>query len=260
VPLVAGRYFTPADTADAPGVVIINSTFARHHFPDQEATGRRISVDGGASWKTIVGVISDIKAYSLQEQPVDMFYMPYSQAPNGVNVMMRVKGDPNAYINSAREAVYSIDPEQPIDKVKTLDEIRGETLAMNRLTASLLGAFALLALVIAATGLSGVIAFLVNNRTREIGIRMALGADRTDVLSMILTQAGQLIGIGLIAGIIGALMGSRLLRSLLFNTAANDVGTFVGVAALFVLVSLLASYLPARRATQVDPLVALRAE
>jgi putative ABC transport system permease protein len=260
VPLVTGRYFMPADTAEAPGVVIINSTFARHHFPNQEPIGKRISIDGGATWKTIVGVISDIKAYSLQEQPVDMFYMPYSQAPNGVNVMMRVKGDPNAYISSAREAVYSIDPEQPINKIKTLDEIRGETLAMNRLTASLLGAFALLALVIASTGLSGVIAFLVNNRTREIGIRMALGADRTDVLSMILTQAGQLIGIGLIAGIVGALVGSRLLRSLLFNTAANDVGTFIGVAALFVLVALLASYLPARRATQVDPLVALRAE
>jgi putative ABC transport system permease protein len=174
--------------------------------------------------------------------------------------MMRVSGNPNTYIRPAQEAVYAIDPEQPIDRVKTLDALRGDMLAASRLTATLLAMFAGLALAIAATGLSGVLAFLVSQRTREIGIRMALGAKGSDVLRMILAHAMRMIGIGLLVGITGALIGSRVLRSLLFDTPNNDFVTFATVGSVFMFVALLASYIPARRATQVDPLVALRSE
>ena len=156
--------------------------------------------------------------------------------------------------------MYSIDPEQPISDIKTLDQLRSDSLAATRLTAILLALFAAVALVIAATGLSGVISFLVSQRTREIGIRMALGARSRDVLLMVLGQGLKLIAIGLAVGIAAASAGSRVIRALLFETPATDPLTFVGVAIAFLAVALLASYIPARRATLVDPLVALRTE
>jgi putative ABC transport system permease protein len=260
VQLLAGRFFSASDTAEAPPVAIINRTFAKHHFADEDPIGKRLSADNGRNWITIVGVVGDIKAYALDREVVDMVYQPFSQAPNGVSVMMRVSGNPNTYIRPAQEAVYAIDPEQPIDRVKTLDALRGDMLAASRLTATLLAMFAGLALAIAATGLSGVLAFLVSQRTREIGIRMALGAKGSDVLRMILAHAMRMIGIGLLVGITGALIGSRVLRSLLFDTPNNDFVTFATVGSVFMFVALLASYIPARRATQVDPLVALRSE
>jgi putative ABC transport system permease protein len=246
VPLLSGRFFTASDTAEAPPVAIINRSFAKHHFANEDPIGKRISGDNGRNWATIVGVVGDIKAYALDRDPVDMVYQPFAQAPNGVSVMMRVSGDPNPYIRTAQEAVYAVDPEQPIDRIKTLDALRGDMLAAQRLTATLLAMFAGLALAIAATGLSGVIAFLVSHRTREIGIRMALGAKGSDVLRMILTHATRMIGIGLIVGISGALIGSRVLRSLLFDTPNNDVVTFAIVGSVFMVVALFASYIPAR--------------
>jgi putative ABC transport system permease protein len=260
VPLLSGRFFTAADHAQAPPVVLINRSFARHYFANEDPIGKRLSADNGANWATIVGVVGDVKAYGLDKEVVDMVYQPFAQAPNGVSLMLRTSGNPANYVRQVQEAIYAIDPEQPISNVKTLDELRGDSLAANRLTAILLALFAGLALAIAATGLSGVIAFIVSHRTREIGIRMALGAQSTDVLSMILAYAAKMIGMGLIIGVAGALAGSRVLRNLLFNTPNNDVTTFVLVAAVFMLVALIASYIPARRATQVDPLVALRTE
>jgi putative ABC transport system permease protein len=260
VPLLSGRFFSTSDVAEAPQVAIINRSFAKHYFVDEDPVGKRISADNGQTWITIVGVVGDIKAYALDREVVDMFYQPFSQAPNGVSVMMRVSGDPNTYIRPAQEAVYAVDPEQPIDRVKTLDALRGDMLAAQRLTATLLAMFAGLALAIAATGLSGVIAFLVSQRTREIGIRMALGAKGSDVLQMILGHATRMIGLGLVVGVTGSLIGSRVLRSLLFDTPNNDIVTFAVVGSIFMIVALLASYIPARRATQVDPLIALRTE
>jgi putative ABC transport system permease protein len=174
--------------------------------------------------------------------------------------MVRASGDAMAVLEPARKAVYSIDPEQPIDRVASMAELRGNALAGSRLTASLLGMFAVVALSIALTGLSGVLSFFVSNRTREIGIRIALGATARDVERSILSHAFSMVGIGVAVGIVAALLGSRMLGSLLFHTPAFDFATYVGVAMLFMLVSFAASYLPARRATQVDPITALRAD
>jgi len=173
---------------------------------------------------------------------------------------MKTSDNPLNHVKQLRDAVYSIDSEQPITDVKTLDDLRGENLAATRLTATLLALFAALALAIAATGLSGVTALLVTQRTREIGIRMALGAQDTQVLKMVLVQGLRIIVIGLTIGIVGALIGSRLMATLLFHTPANDPSTFVMVALVFVAVALIANYIPARRVTEVDPLLALRAE
>jgi putative ABC transport system permease protein len=260
VPLVAGRFFDQHDTEEMPKVVIVNQTFARHQFPTEDPVNKRISDDGGKTWMMIVGVVGDVKAYGLDREVIDMYYQPFAQAPGGVSVMVRASGDAMAVLEPARKAVYSIDPEQPIDRVASMAELRGNALAGSRLTASLLGMFAVVALSIALTGLSGVLSFFVSNRTREIGIRIALGATARDVERSILSHAFTMVGIGVAVGIVAALLGSRMLGSLLFHTPAFDFATYVGVAMLFMLVSFAASYLPARRATQVDPITALRAD
>ena len=164
------------------------------------------------------------------------------------------------YAQQVREAVYSVDPEQPVNSIATLGELRGDSLVQSRLTTLLLGLFAGLALAIAATGLSGVVALIVSQRTREIGIRLALGAQSTEVLNMVLGQGMRLIAAGLGVGIVAALLFSRVMRSMLFNTPVNDPLTFAAVALAFLAVGLLASYVPARRVTKVDPLIALRSE
>jgi putative ABC transport system permease protein len=178
----------------------------------------------------------------------------------GNTLLIKTAGNPWDYVSRVRKAVYSADPEQPITDVATLDELRNESLTATRLTSILLGLFAALALAIAATGLSGVTALLVSQRTREIGIRLALGAQRTDVLSMVVRQSMRVILLGLAVGLVAALLGSRLLSNLLFKTQSTDPLTFVAVAFLLVGVAWLASYLPARRVTRVDPLIALRSE
>src|SRR5262249_193426 len=169
-------------------------------------------------------------------------------------------GDPSSYARQLRAAVYAADPEQPITDIKTLDELRGDTLAGTRLTSLLLGLFAALALAIAATGLSGVTALLVTQRTREIGIRLALGAQRSQVLRIVLTHGMRVILVGLAIGLAGALVGTRVMKALLFDTPVTDPLTFAGVALVLFAVALIASYIPARRVTRVDPMIALRAE
>src|SRR5260370_19449376 len=175
-------------------------------------------------------------------------------------VMIKTAGDPLNYAKQLQQAVYSVDPEQPVNEMKTLDQLRGDTLAAARLTSLLLGLFAVLALAIAATGLSGVTALLVSQRTREIGIRLALGAQRSQVLRMVMMQGMRVILIGLALGLGGALMGTRVMKALLFGTAGTDPLTFAGVALVLLAVALLASYIPARRVTRVEPMIALRAE
>ena len=260
VPLLRGRFFNDQDLPAAPAVAIVNRSLAQHYFPNEDPIDKRISQDNGTTWLTIVGVVGDVRQYGLEQDALDTIYLPFGQAPFGRTVMLRTSGNPLDYVKQVRAAVSSIDPEQPIADVKTLDQLRGDSLAATRLTAVLLALFATLALAIAATGLSGVIAFLVSQRTREIGIRLALGAQRADVLRMVLADALKLVGLGLAAGIVGALAGSRVMHAILFNTPPNDPATFVVVALVFLVVALLASYIPAQRAAQVDPLVALRTE
>jgi predicted permease len=260
VPLLSGRYFTDHDNDKALQVAIVSQSFARHYFPNEDPMNKRVSGDKGKTWVTIVGVVGDVKQYSLDREAIDTAYLPMAQQANGNTLLIKTAGDPWKYVQQIRKAVYSVDPEQPIVDVSTLDQLRGESLALTRLTSVLLAMFAALALAIAATGLSGVTALLVSQRTREIGIRLALGAQRDAVLLMVVKQSMRVIVIGLVAGLVGALLGSRLLTNLLFKTPSTDPLTFLAVAVVLLTVALIASYLPARRVTRVDPLIALRTE
>jgi len=260
IPLISGRYFTPHDNADSPEVAIISRSLAQHFFPNEDPLNKRISADNGKSWVKIVGVVGDVKYYGLDQETKDTAYVSFAQSPMGGTLLVKTAGNPMNYAQQVREAVLSVDPEQPVNGIKTLSELRGDTLVQSRLTALLLALFAGLALAIAATGLSGVTALMVSQRTREIGIRMALGAQSNDVLGMVLMQGMRVIAIGLAAGIVIALVFSRVMRSLLFETTVNDPLTYIGVSLMFLAVGFAASYVPARRVTKVDPLIALRSE
>jgi predicted permease len=259
VPLISGRFFSDQDNKNAPDVVIVSQSFAKHYFPNEDPIGKRIA-GSDKKWATIVGVVGDIKQFSLDRDAVDTAYVPTSQSAMANTLLIRTAGDPWNYVSQVRKAVSAVDREQPITDVTTLDELRDESLTATRLTSLLLGLFAALALAIAATGLSGVTALLVSQRTREIGIRLALGAQRTDVLNMVVRQSMRVILLGLAAGLIAALLGSRLLSNLLFKTPSTDPVTFVAVALVLTTVAWIASYVPARRVTRVDPLIALRSE
>jgi len=260
IPLISGRYFTPHDNADSPEVAIISQSLARHYFPKEDPLEKRISGDNGQSWMKIVGVVGDVKYYGLDKEATDTAYVAFAQSPMGGSLLVKTAGNPMNYAQQVREAVYSVDPEQPVNGIQTLNELRGDTLVQSRLTALLLALFAGLALAIAATGLSGVTALMVSQRTREIGIRMALGAQSTEVMRMVLMQGMRVIAFGLAIGIAAALIFSRVMKALLFETTVNDPLTFIGVGLMFLAVGFAASYVPARRVTKVDPLIALRSE
>jgi putative ABC transport system permease protein len=260
VPLIAGRYFTAHDNTDSPEVVIISQSLARHYFLNEDPIGKRVSGDNGRTWVKIVGVVGDVKYYGLDKAAMDTAYIPFAQTPMGGSLLVKTAGNPMNHAQQVREAVYSIDPEQAVSGIQTLNELRGDALVQSRLTTLLLALFAGLALAIAATGLSGVTALMVSQRTREIGIRMALGAQTNEVMRMVLVQGMRVIAIGLAVGIVAALGFSRVLHALLFETPVNDPLTFAGVALVFLAVGFAASYVPARRVTKVDPLIALRSE
>ncbi len=260
VPIYAGRAFSVEDKDGAPDVVIISRNLAQHYFPNEDPLNKRITGDKGKKWFTIVGVVGDVKQYGLDRDPVDTAYVSEAQYAMGNTILIKTAGDPMNYASQLRKAVFAIDKDQPVTDIKSLDELRGDSLAGTRITSILLALFAALALIIAATGLSGVTALLVSQRTREIGIRLALGAQRSEVLTMVVRQSMRVIFIGLGIGLVGALLTSRLLTSLLFKTPATDPLTFVGVAVVLLTVALAASYLPARRVTRVNPMIALRSE
>ena len=260
IPLISGRFFTPHDNADSPEVAIISQSLARHYFPNEDPLGKRISGDNGKTWVKIVGVVGDVKYYGLDKEALDTAYLSFAQTPMVGSLLVKTAGNSMNYAQQVREAVYSVDPEQPVNRIETLNELRGDALVQSRLTALLLALFAGLAMAIAATGLSGVTALMVSQRTREIGIRMALGAQSTSVMRMILMQGMRVIAFGVAAGAGAALIFSRVMRALLFETTVNDPLTFAGVAFMFLAVGFAASYIPARRVTKVDPLIALRSE
>ncbi|MGZ4858099.1 MAG: ABC transporter permease [Candidatus Angelobacter sp.] len=260
IPLISGRFFTPHDNADSPEVAIVSRSLAQHFFPNEDPLNKRISADNGKSWIKIVGVVGDVNYYGLDQETKDTAYVSFAQSPMGGSLLVKTAGNPMNYAQQVREAVYSVDPEQPVNGIKTLGELRGDALVQSRLTAFLLALFGGLALAIAATGLSGVTALMVSQRTREIGIRMALGAQSTSVMRMVLVQGMRVIAVGLVVGIAIALILSRVMRTLLFETTVNDPLTFAGVALVFLAVGFAASYVPARRVTKVDPLIALRSE
>ena len=261
IPLVRGRTFTSADSPEAPRVALVSQRAAATFWPNSDPIGKRVSPDGGRSWATIVGIVGDVRQYGLDQEPTDQFYAPFAQNPRRESTfLVRTSGDPGALGRRLQELVRAIDPQQPVANLRTLRELRGDSLAPSRLTTTLLAIFAALALTITATGLAGVIAYTVSQRTREIGIRMALGAEQRGVLAMILRQGLTLVVIGLVLGIGGALALSRLMDGLLFGVGTTDPLTFVAVALVLLAVAGTACLVPARRATTIDPLIALRAE
>ena len=263
-PLLSGRTFTVADrsfySAGTGGpqetVVIVNQSFARRFWPGEDPIGRRISAADDTA--TVIGVVADARQ-QLNEAPVAELYLPMLNSRQiSTNWLVRSTVDPRAMERQIRNAVYSIDPDQPVDNFRTLAEVRSSTLESPRLTATLLGLFGLLALVITAAGIAGVIAFSVNQRTQEFGIRMALGARRASVLTMVLRQGLTLVLAGLAIGLGGALVLTRVLTTLLFGIERTDGLTFIAVSMVLVAVAAVACLVPARRAASVDPMVALR--
>jgi ABC-type antimicrobial peptide transport system permease subunit len=213
-------------------------------------------------WFTVIGVVGDVRQFGLAQEAVAQLYIPLTQSQFGIagQVLVRTAGPPAAFGNVLRSTVHAVDPNQPVENVQTLDDLRSEALAAPRLTATLLGVFAALALLVTLAGIGGVIATSVQQRTKEFGLRMALGARRDGVLLMVVRQGLTLVLIGLVIGIAGALAGGRVLSAYLYSTTTSDPLILVGVAAVFVAAGIVACLIPARRATTVDPLIALRAE
>ncbi len=262
IPLIAGRGFTDRDNANAPGVVIVNETLARTYFPNQNPLGKRISLGNNKPWLEIIGVARDYRLHNLMETPTPHLDLPALQQPFGgfARLLIRTKVDPLTVYPAVRKAALTLNTQVTVSPPTTLDyEIEG-SLAASRMASTLTSLFGLIALLLAAIGLYGVMSYSVSRRTREIGIRMALGAERRAVLQLILRQGLWLTGIGLALGLLAALFLTRLLQSLLYGVGVTDPLTFVGVAFLLAAVALLACWIPARRATRVDPMIALRHE
>jgi putative ABC transport system permease protein len=266
IPLLSGRGFTDSDNASAPPVVLVNEAFARRFLSNREALGQRVSVDTGGPdepvWREIIGVVGNVKDFSGQAGYNPQIYETYLQAPSAdMTLVVRTRPDPATLASAVRSAVWSLDKDQPLGNVTTMTEVieaRGE--AGDRLMGELLGIFAGLALILAAVGAYGIIAYAVTQRTHEIGIRMALGAGKGDVLGLVVGEGMKLAALGLVIGFVAAYPLPRLFASALQGFSVHAAWIFVVVPALVALVGLLASYIPARRATKVDPMVALRYE
>ncbi len=265
IPFLDGRDFAAGDNLKSTPVVIINKTLAQRFFPNQNPLGKRVKPGIGNGYgeppmREIIGVVGNIKQNSLQEDSSLNVYVPLAQSPiDSMTVVVRTEVDPRSIVGAARNEVQSLDRDLPMAGVKTLDQYVTRSVAQPRFNTLLLGIFASLALALAAVGLYGVISYSVTQRTHEIGVRMALGARQGDVLRLVVTQ-GMLLVVTVGAGIIGALGLTRLMANLLYGVRPTDPGTFVSVSLLLTRVALLASYTPARRATKVDPMVALRYE
>ena len=257
--VVSGRAFRRSDRIGQPPVVIVNQTMARHYWPGASPLGARISGNDGKTWLTVVGVVADTRQ-QLNENFKDEVYVPmFQSAQLSTMWLVRSNVEPETMAREIRAAVRSVDPEQPVDNFRTLADVRSASIAPRKLTATLLGLFGLLALIITATGIAGVIAFSVNQRTQEFGVMMALGAPRVNVLAMVLRQGLQLVLIGLAIGLAGALVLTRMLTTMLFGIEPTDGITFVAVSMVLIAVAALACLVPAKRAASVDPMIALRA-
>lgn len=258
--LVRGRVFTAQDDAKAPRVAIINETLAHQFFPNEDPIGKRINVTNGPdAWREIVGIVADIKQYGVDKATTSQSYEPFAQSPfQSLNVVLRTTGSPSALLGSLRPAVYAVDKDQPVGTIRPLEDFMAESIARQRFATLLLAVFSLVALVIAAVGIYGVMAYSVVQRTGEFGIRMALGAQRRDVLRLVLAQGGKLVGLGLLIGLGATLAVSRAMGSMLFHTSAHDPLTLATITLLLGAVALIACLLPAQRATKVNPIEALR--
>jgi putative ABC transport system permease protein len=266
IPLQRGRYFEAHDSPESTPVVLINRRMAEQYWPGEDAIGKRVKVgpaDSPNAWLTVVGIVGNVRQTGLYEQKLE-FYVPYMQerrsfmAPR--DLVVRTKADPAVIAAAVRKAVWAVDKDQPVSNVRTMNQVFAAAISQERFQALMLGLFAALALVLACVGLYGVISYSVVQRTHEIGVRMALGAQPVDVLRLVIRQGMLLTFAGLIVGIVAGTFVTRVLTDMLFGVTPRDPLTFVGVPVLLLVVAFLACYVPARRATRIDPLIALRYE
>jgi putative ABC transport system permease protein len=266
IPVLQGRAYTDRDSENAPLVMIVNQQLVDEIFRDENPVGKRITFGGtGANgqprWFEIVGVVANVRSVELREAPVAELYFSMGQDLwPAMSLVVRSSLEPSSLSASVRQVVNEVDRSVPVADVKTMDHIVSESITQPRFNLFLLGLFSAVAMVLSAAGIYGVTAYTVTQRTHELGIRFALGAQVGDVLKMILGQGMAVIGVGLVVGLAAAFGLMRLLRSLLFGVGENDLLTFVAITLVLVLMALIACYIPARRATKVDPLVALRYE
>jgi predicted permease len=276
VPLRAGRDFTERDTPDAPGVAIINETLARRHWSSEDPIGKRVTLDDPRDnsrtpqWFTVVGVVKDVKQNSWTDAPWNEIYIPFQQSRyfyagtaghlTSMTLVIRTSVEPQSLAAAAQETVRSLDRNLPVSSVVTLEQVIADTLWQPRFNLQLIGIFAALAMTLAAVGLYGVMSYSVAQRTREVGLRMALGARRRDVLKLVVGQGMKLALAGVASGLLAAVALTRLMEKLLFEVSATDFSTFAAIAVFLIIVALLACWIPARRAAKVDPMVALRCE
>lgn len=266
IPVLRGRSFTAADTDNSTRVIVINDAMARRFWPNEDPVGKRMAIGESSkdtSWRTIIGVVGNVRHASLTEEPVPTAFIDYRQDLESwprMAFVLKTSAEPASLSSAVRTSLVSIDPRQPVYAVEPMDKLLSTDVAPRRFVLLLVGSLAFVALALAAVGIYSIISFSVSERTREIGIRMALGANRGDVLKMVLGQGMTVALVGIVVGLALALTLTRLLTTLLFSVSATDPATFVMVGVVLMAIALLACYLPARRATRVDPLVALKDE
>ena len=265
IPHLRGRSFTEQDQGNTPGVVIVNEALANRYWPNEDAIGKRLGsfeeVPGKQKWLEIVGVVGNVRHKASEMEVMEEVSFPYKQSPGDfMNLVVRTTSDPASMVPAIRSQVLSVDKDQPVSDIMTMDQRVAKSVAAKRFVMFLLGAFSILALGLASVGIYGVMAYLVTQRTQEIGVRMALGAQKRDVLKLVVRKGMALAIIGAAIGLVASLALTRLMRSLLFEVTPTDWLTFVTASTVLLIAALLASYIPAHRATKVDPLTALRYE
>jgi putative ABC transport system permease protein len=267
IPIISGRAFADTDDGSAIPVALVNQSFARRFFPNENAIGQHLRFKSENPWITIVGIVGDVRGFGLDKEAKGEIYLPDQQQSfatynrlSRMHLVVRTTGDPNAIAGALLESIREIDKGLPVLQPQTMETVLAASIAERRSNMVLLGLFALVALMLTGVGIHGVISYSVTQRTQEIGIRMALGAQARDVLQLVIRQGMSLVLIGLCIGLVGAIALTRVIVTLLFGVSAKDPLTFVAVAALLSIVSFVACYIPARRATRVDPLIALRCE
>jgi putative ABC transport system permease protein len=264
IPLLQGRSFFESENLNTPRVCVVSQEMAKRFWPDEAPLGKRLKLapaESAAEWLTVIGVAGDVRYQGLDRGMGPAIYLPYNQAAaGGMNLLVRTKGDPTQLIEAARQTVWSVDPQLAIYSARTMETILANSTWQRRLWGVSFAVFAALALALAAVGVYGVMSYLADQRTREIGIRMALGAQPDAVLRLVIGQGLKLVVIGVAIGLIGSLAMTRMMASLLFGVSATDPMIFTGVASLLIIVAVLACWIPARRAAKVDPMIALRTE
>src|SRR5271163_504923 len=260
IPLKAGRLLADTDKSKAPGVAVINESASRKYWPNEDPIGKRVSADGGQHWVSVVGVVGDVREFGLDHTPPPEFYGAQAQNAQPATLIVRTAAEPRSMARAITTAVHGVDSQTAVTHILTLEQARYESMASPRVTASLLATFAGLALIIATAGIGGIMALMVSQRVREIGIRIALGARPASILRMVLGQGMVLAALGVGIGVAGAFVLTGLVKSLLFEVPPTDILTFSAVGATLLSAAALASYLPAKRASAIDPTEALRAD